>query len=68
MKEVLEELVSGFAFCQAHLEYDMGYDVPREIKYRLITIVKEALNNVIKHSDATQVSVLQESIRGCMSW
>ena len=36
----------------------MGYDVPREIKYSFITIVKEALNNVIKHSDATQVSVL----------
>lgn len=36
----------------------MGYDVPREIRYSFIMIVKEALNNVIKHSNATRVSVL----------
>ena len=58
MEEVLGELVGDFAFCKAHLEYDMGYDVPREIKYSFITIVKEALNNVMKHSNATQVNVL----------
>lgn len=58
MKEVLEELVGGFTFCQAHLEYDTGHDVPREIKYSFITIVKEALNNVMRHSDATHVSIL----------
>ena len=57
MEEVLGELVGDFAFCKAHLEYDMGYDVPREIKYSFITIVKEALNNVMKHSNATQVNV-----------
>lgn len=58
MKEVLGELVGDFTFCKAHLEYDMGYDVPREIRYSFIMIVKEALNNVIKHSNATRVSVL----------
>ena len=36
----------------------MGYDVPREIRYGFIAIVKEALNNVMKHSNATQVWVV----------
>ncbi len=58
LKEVLESLMEEFTFCQAKLEYDMGYDVPREIRYGFIAIVKEALNNVMKHSNATDVHVV----------
>lgn len=36
-------------------EYDMSRDVPREIKYCLIAIVKEALSNIVKHSGADAV-------------
>ncbi len=32
----------------------MGYDVPREIKYGFIAIVKEALHNIVRHSDASK--------------
>lgn len=58
LKEVLESLVGEYTFCQAQLAYDMGYDVPREIRYGFIAIVKEALNNVMKHSNATWVKVV----------
>ncbi len=58
LKEALENLTGEFTFCQADLKYDMGYDVPREIRYGFIAIVKEALHNVMKHSDATQVRVV----------
>lgn len=58
LKEALENLVGEFTFCQADLEYDMGYDVPREIRYGFIAIVKEALHNVMKHSNATRVRVV----------
>ena len=58
LKEVLESLAGEYTFCDARLEYDMGYDVPREIRYGFIAIVKEALNNVMKHSNATQVWVV----------
>lgn len=57
LKEVLESLMKDFTFCQASLEYDMGYDVPRNLRYGFIAIVKEALNNVMKHSNATEVQV-----------
>lgn len=58
LKEALENLAEEFTFCQADLEYDMGYDVPAEIRYGFIAIVKEALHNVTKHSDATRVRVV----------
>ncbi len=57
LREVLESLVKDFTFCRAQLAYDMGYDVPREIRYGFIAIVKEALHNVAKHSDAIWVRV-----------
>lgn len=58
LKEVMEELTDTFAFCPVKLDYDMGYDVPREIKYSFIAVVKEGLSNVIKHSDATSVHIV----------
>lgn len=58
LKEVLEGLTKEFAFCKVCLTYDMGYTLPREVKYSFIAIVKEALNNVIKHSNATQVEIV----------
>ena len=57
LKEVLESLTEEYSFCEVRLEYDMGYDVPREIKYSFISIVKEALNNIMKHSNATSVRI-----------
>ena len=36
----------------------MGQDLPKEIKYCFISITKEALSNVIKHSNASRVVLL----------
>ena len=58
LKEALESLTGEYTFCQTRLVYDMGYEVPREIRYGFIAIVKEALNNVMKHSNATWVQVV----------
>ena len=58
LKEILESLVKEFSFCPARLEYDMGYDVPREIRYSFIAIVKEALHNISEHSNATRAGVI----------
>ena len=58
LKDVLEGVAGEYRFCPVQLKYDMGYRVPREIKYGFIAIVKEALNNVEKHSDATGVFIM----------
>lgn len=57
LKEALTELAKEYTFCQARLIYDMGYVLPGELKYSFIAIVKEALNNVSRHSDASEVVI-----------
>ncbi|MDD2959944.1 MAG: histidine kinase [Lachnospiraceae bacterium] len=56
--EVVEGLTREFSFCPVTLEYDISCEVPRNIKYCFITIVKEGLSNIIKHSNATQVHII----------
>ena len=56
--ETLSHLAEDFTFCEAVLTYDMGYGLPRELKYSFLAIVKEGLNNVAKHSDASRVEIV----------
>ena len=58
LKEVMESLAEEFRFCPVQLTYDMRYDIPKEIKYSFIAITKEALNNVMRHSNANEVKIL----------
>lgn len=58
LQGVLMSLTDEFTFCPVQLEYDMGYDVPKEVKYSFIAIVKEALHNVVKHSNAKNMTIL----------
>lgn len=53
----LTNIVKEFSFCAANLNYEIGEDLDIKIKYAVIAIVKEALANVIKHSDATKVTI-----------
>lgn len=57
LKEVITGLVNDFGFCGILLEYDMSLEVPRDLKYSFISITKEALSNIMKHSDATKVLI-----------
>lgn len=50
-------LVSDFEFCTVDLDYDISSNMDKKLKYCFIAIVKEALSNVIKHSDATEVNI-----------
>ena len=58
LKETIENIVNNFNFCNIIFTYDMGTDVPHEIKFSFISIVKEGLNNIYKHSNATDASIL----------
>ena len=58
LKEVMKSLAEEFSFCPVQLTYDMRYDIPKEIKYSFIAITKEALNNVMRHSNANEVKIL----------
>lgn len=54
----LYTLVKDFTFCKIHLDYDVESDVPIKLKYCFISTIKESLNNIVKHSNATSVSVV----------
>lgn len=53
----LETLLEEFQFCPVRLRYQAG-KIPKELKYCFIAIVKEALSNIAKHSNATQAEVI----------
>ena len=52
-----KRLCDGFDFCEIALDYDMDSNPDKKMKYTLLSVVKEALSNIIRHSDATQVNV-----------
>jgi len=53
----LRTIVDSFTFCDAVLNYELSSNLNIKAKYAVISIVKEALSNVIKHSNATELSV-----------
>lgn len=57
LKEAVRNLISGFTFCPASLQYDMNLTVPKAVKYCFISITKEALSNIIRHSNAGAVQI-----------
>lgn len=57
LKDATESLIASFDFCKVALTYDMSLNVPREIKYSFISITKEALSNIMKHSNATSALI-----------
>lgn len=54
----LTEVIENDGMPNIHLDYDMGTNIPREIKYTFIAIVKEAVNNMQKHSNADAAKIV----------
>jgi Signal transduction histidine kinase len=54
----LQTLIKNFDFCPVKFDYDVDSGLDKEVKYCFIAVVKEAFSNIIKHSNATDVSVV----------
>jgi signal transduction histidine kinase len=54
----LEGLVKEFTFCPIRYEYDVTTSAPVRLRHCIIAITKEALANIIRHSEATKADVL----------
>jgi len=54
----IQSLINNFKFCPVKFEYDMETNLDKKLKYCFIAITKEALSNIIKHSNATKVSII----------
>jgi signal transduction histidine kinase len=57
MHSEIQKLIDSFTFCKAELDYDIQSNPDKKLKYCFISIIKESLANIIKHSNATYVSV-----------
>ena len=51
------ELVNKFTFCKLNFDYDIQSNPDKKLKYAFIAIVKEALSNIMKHSNASEASI-----------
>lgn len=56
LKQQVSRLIEDFTFCPVNLVFDSGR-MPKEITYAVIAIVKEALSNIARHSNATNASI-----------
>jgi signal transduction histidine kinase len=54
----IELLVKGFTYCPISYDYDIKNPPTHQLKHSLIGITKEALANIMRHSNATKVSVI----------
>lgn len=57
LRSSIERLLSQFSFCEWDLDYDVHSSLDRKLKFSFIAIIKEALSNVSRHSDATMVHI-----------
>lgn len=56
-EQEVDRLISGFEYCPLELDFNVNSTPEQEIRNAIITILKESLTNVIKHSQATLVKV-----------
>jgi nitrate/nitrite-specific signal transduction histidine kinase len=57
----LSEAFTGRARIPVRLDVDVGVQVPSDVKVGLYRIAQEALNNIVKHADASQVTLKLKS-------
>lgn len=57
LKGAVLELTSDFSDYRVHLDYDMGHYVPAPVKYCFISIVKESLSNIARHSSGNEIFI-----------
>lgn len=64
LTHALQEIIDQFTFCPAKFQCEISCHIPKEVKYCFIAMTKEALNNVVRHSNATKVSIIVKEHTG----
>jgi signal transduction histidine kinase len=58
LQSEIQKLIDNFRFCPVKFDYDVETNLEKNIKYCFIAVTKEALSNIINHSNATNVLVI----------
>lgn len=53
--EATKEMKEKYTF---HFEYDVSPAVPQKVKYCFVTTIKEAMSNIVKHSNADTITII----------
>ena len=53
----IADIIKQFTFCEMSYDYQINSNPGKKLKYAFISIVKEALSNMMKHSNATHASI-----------
>lgn len=54
----IQRLIDHFEFCSVKFDCDTEANLEKSIKYCFIAVIKESLSNIIKHSNATEASIV----------
>lgn len=57
VKTSIENIISDFNFSNVNFKFSIDDDLSLKYKYSIIYIIKEALTNINKHSNATKVEI-----------
>lgn len=55
VKEAAKDMQKNY---KVMIDYDIAEEVPRNVKFCFITIVKEAMSNIVKHSNADKIIIV----------
>jgi len=64
LEEAIQLILNDFSFCNVKFTFHASKDIPEEICFNFLAIIKEALTNAAKHSNATQISILLQEHPG----
>lgn len=58
LEQSIQELMKGLPDYKINLDYDVYDPISHPIKYCFMATIKEALSNVVKHSNATEIIII----------
>jgi signal transduction histidine kinase len=58
LQDRIQGIIMKLSDYEVQFEYDMGDQIPIGIKYCFISIVKEAISNIVKHSNADKIHLI----------
>ncbi|MCL2158401.1 MAG: histidine kinase [Oscillospiraceae bacterium] len=56
LAESMRKMTEGLNY-KINIDYDMGQNVPNELKYCFLAVLKESLTNIARHSDADHIKI-----------
>ena len=57
LKLMVEGIIQEYENISISFDYDVDGELPKNLKYCFVSIIKEALTNVVKHSNASDVKI-----------